>query len=613
MISSQRSPLWPYLAVLTTLFLLSLAVPRGWQQESESDQWQPTARLHARARQSSAAAAVAIVRPTTENIAAPLPWSSAGGQDQWISASEPATSEDTTASDIIGPIAETVAKKIADFRRFNALKNSTEQAPETVGNNANSNAQKPQQWTEQQRANAITSSYWPAPKSLFNQLDRLASQDDDCRGWVEQVEDLCLKLCQTSPGDPNQAVKIVQQLETLEQQVGTLDHTLKSDKAAADFRRAHYALRRRLALWNVAFGAEERTDVYADVPSADVRRTQLSRALTDAQDWIRSLPYADAWQKYLLLDEIQQLTDANQQISSEDAQRVARNTLNRLLPAQMSDAQRRVLEDKTLTALADQLRLWANEAVDVHDVLANIEQYESTGLPSDARNVATALRRMKCSAQEQDRQMAKELDEYYRNANIRIALTSGFFNRLAPEQPVANGVVNDTILGATVNGSSKTNSKLSVKLIPDAKRLHFWIDTEGTVDSDTVSSSGPATFSHNGRSTFLVHKAVVLDEKGLGIADAVAGSRFQHAIDRHEHVVRRPADFRANYPQHCNFAARCDARRRRSRDGWQGGCRSHEERECGSERTFDRGRSRRCVKTCGIRSRTWAWRRNRFR
>src|SRR5262249_20320491 len=123
---------------------------------------------------------------------------------------------------------------------------------------------------------------------------------------------------------------------------------------------------------------------------------------------------------------------------------------------------------------------------------------------------------------EQDRQMAKELDEHYRNANIRISLTSAFFNRMAPEQPVANGVVNDTILGASVSGSSKTNSKLSVKLIPDSKRLHFWIDTEGTVDSDTLSSSGPATFSNTGRSTFLVHKAVVLDEKGLGIADAVA-------------------------------------------------------------------------------------------
>ena len=188
----------------------------------------------------------------------------------------------------------------------------------------------------------------------------------------------------------------------------------------------------------------------------------------------------------------------------------------------MGDAQRRVLEDKTLTALADQLRLWANEGVDLHDVLTNVEQYESTGLPSDARNVATALRRMKCSAQEQDRQMAQKLDEHYRNANIRIAMTNDFLNRLAPSQPVANGVVNDTILGAWVNGSSKTNSKLSVKFIPDPKRLHFWIDTEGTVDSSTLSGSGSATFSHDGTSNFLVHKAVILDEHGLGIAKAVA-------------------------------------------------------------------------------------------
>src|SRR5262249_31694535 len=94
--------------------------------------------------------------------------------------------------------------------------------------------------------------------------------------------------------------------------------------------------------------------------------------------------------------------------------------------------------------------------------------------------------------------------------------------RMAPEQPVAKGVVNDTILGAWVNGSSTTNSKLSVKLIPDPKRLHFWIDTEGTVDSSTLSTSGPATFSNDGRSNFVVHKAVVIDEQGMGIANAVA-------------------------------------------------------------------------------------------
>jgi hypothetical protein len=258
------------------------------------------------------------------------------------------------------------------------------------------------------------------------------------------------------------------------------------------------------------------------VPSKDIQRQQLNQALTAAEDWIRALPYADAWQNYLLLSDVHQLTDAKATISSEQAQLIARQALARLMPVQMTDAQRKVLQDRTLIGLAEQLRLWANETVDVREVLANIEQYENSGLPSDAKHVAVALRKMNWSAEEQDRQMAHQLDEHYRNANIRIALTSDFFNRMTPEQPVAKGVVNDTILGAWVNGSSTTNTKLSVELIPDCKRLHLWFDAQGTVDSATVSTSGPATFSNDGRSNFLVHKAVIIDGQGVGIAHAVA-------------------------------------------------------------------------------------------
>jgi hypothetical protein len=253
-----------------------------------------------------------------------------------------------------------------------------------------------------------------------------------------------------------------------------------------------------------------------------VRRQQLSQALTAAQDWVGSIPYSDAWKQYLLLDDAAKLTDTQQAVPAAEAQQIARQLLARLMPAQMTDAQRRVLEDRTLQALAEQLRFWANEAVDVREVLASVEQYENSGLPSDARGVATALRRMNWSTSQQDRQMAHELDEHYRNANIRIALTGDFFNRLAPAQPVSKGIVNDNILGAAVNGLSTTSSQLSVKLIPDPQRLHLWINAEGSVDSDTLSTSGPATFSNSGRSNFLVHKAVVIDERGVGIANAVA-------------------------------------------------------------------------------------------
>ncbi|HEY2760821.1 MAG TPA: hypothetical protein VGI75_08760, partial [Pirellulales bacterium] len=35
MTSNQRSPIWPYLLVLGSLFALSLAIPHGWQPEND--------------------------------------------------------------------------------------------------------------------------------------------------------------------------------------------------------------------------------------------------------------------------------------------------------------------------------------------------------------------------------------------------------------------------------------------------------------------------------------------------------------------------------------------------------------------------------------------------
>jgi hypothetical protein len=519
MIYRQRSPVWPYLLVLSGLFVLSLAVSKDWQTDSDHPETRLYQRDRAQARLRAAASAVAIVHPSPDNGAAALPMlplpsnraedTVSGGASESLSFVGWAP-----GASLIEPLRETVAKKIADLRRFGD--NFTPQ--QIIGSSA---ASDDSQAGENNPSAGIPTSAanWPLPSGLLTQLDRLAQQPQ-CGDWAIEVGNLCLDLCQTAPGDSQTAV--LTRLQTLAAQAETMDSGLKAPATAAQFRRVRYTLQRHLALWSAAAKAERSTTVYADLPSKDQQRKQLEKALADAQKSIASIPNADAWQKYLSLSDLEPLAAQDSSVSDEQAQRIARSMLARLLPAQATDGQRRVLEQPTLRTLADQLRQWAGETVDVRDVLARVEQYETTGLPSDGHLVVAAMRKLDWCSKEPDRDLANQLDQHYRNANLRIALSSDFFNRMAPDQPTTNGVVSDNILGAAVSGSSTTNSKLSVKLIPDPQRLHFWIDAQGTVDSQTHSTSGSATFDHDGRATFLVHEAVVVDRQGLWIANPAA-------------------------------------------------------------------------------------------
>src|SRR5205085_7792869 len=95
-------------------------------------------------------------------------------------------------------------------------------------------------------------------------------------------------------------------------------------------------------------------------------------------------------------------------------------------------------------------------------------------------------------------------------------------NRLLPDPQPTTGVVNDTILGASVNGKSQTTAQLHVHLVPDPARVHLLFEAEGQVDSQTQATRGPATFTNRGEANFTVRKAVILDQNGVMTAKALA-------------------------------------------------------------------------------------------
>jgi hypothetical protein len=172
--------------------------------------------------------------------------------------------------------------------------------------------------------------------------------------------------------------------------------------------------------------------------------------------------------------------------------------------------------------LADQLRPWAAEGVDLHALLASIERYEASDLPSDGNQLVAMLEPLKWSASDSQRQLADMLDMHYRNANIRVAISADLINRLMPDPAPATGKVNNTILNAKVSGSSQTKTELLVKLVPDPARLHVWVGAQGSIDSVTQSVRGPATFNSRGEATFAVLKPIILDRQGYTSEQAQA-------------------------------------------------------------------------------------------
>ncbi len=172
--------------------------------------------------------------------------------------------------------------------------------------------------------------------------------------------------------------------------------------------------------------------------------------------------------------------------------------------------------------MATELHTWAAEPVSVTGLVARLETYEQTKLGSDAQRLAVDCRWLAASDQTGDRKLAGEVESYYRNANLRLAVSGSLINCLLPQPAATQMPVAETIIGVPVHGYSTTWTHLNVRLVPDPNRIRLGFEAKGVVASDTTSSSGPATFHNAGTSNFLVRKLYVVGPNGLRNWPAVA-------------------------------------------------------------------------------------------
>jgi hypothetical protein len=513
--SKKRSPIWPYLGILACLFVLSVTAPRAWDRMAHKQfasdgqiNREPPAPASAladaglkRARPAfeQAAEAESFARePDTAELDCSREFEEARPRATAVETPTPAVQ-----LSVLPPAPEIVHETPPAMEvslRPNDIENEPDIAPPDEPAVAAVDDAQP------------AASGWPVPRLLIAQLRRLAENGNP---WATQALELVQELCQAPERRDTATTDILRQLRASSEREAARD--AGGSGSDSQLVRARYSLARWLDVWDHA-AALEAMPVRTSLAEQQVQDLRGPLAAAEA---IMSKGTSGAhWQRYLRLSKLRELLDAEK--TDEERRAEARLVLDRLASSRLSRAQKKFIAEGPLAKLQTALRAWAAEDVPPAVLLAHLDQYERTGLTSDARAVANDIRSLTWSAPEEAEKLGGVLDTHYLNANLRVAVTSALANRLVPQPGTMEAQVQDVVVGVPVYGQSRTFTKLSVKFVPDARRIRLGLEANGLVDSDTTSESGPATFYNEGRSTFMVRKLLVLGPQGLAVWPAIA-------------------------------------------------------------------------------------------
>ena len=370
------------------------------------------------------------------------------------------------------------------------------------------------------------------PKALLEQLETIAA-NPAAGAWGRAIAQRIHELVQQSAGGGATNARLLGELHRLAEQGTALAQQSPDPALAANIRRAQYALAKRLDIWERVYRGFLPTGPEAIAHATDHGRfaasvAHLESAPHTAQD-------GKPLREYLLLDALKNAArNETSDAAAVERRAIARRVLAKLNQLKLPSHPLTDRDDTALGALSDELRYWAAEAVSADQVLAQVERFEQDGDSENGKILATLARRLILSPDPKAQEVGQQIDQHYRNANLRIAISERLLNRLVPPSQTTAGDVQDVILGVPVSGCSTTTTQLKIKLVPDPSYLRMTIEAQGVVDSQTVSSSGPATFHTQGDSTYDARKLVRIGTDGIRVKHAAADANSNSGLQAME-------------------------------------------------------------------------------
>ncbi|MEM6798321.1 MAG: hypothetical protein AAF589_02300, partial [Planctomycetota bacterium] len=354
------------------------------------------------------------------------------------------------------------------------------------------------------------------PEALLRMIDEL-EQSPETEFWAQRARTAIEKACD----HPGGTLDVGFALRDLSRQGLELADLLDDEQLAVTLRRACYAIDRRAAAWRIVSELQLReSTVLATLPDADQRlRDRLAEVVAATAGSQADGEPGDAWRRYLMTDKLDGAL-ATGSSSAARAELVA-DVLRRISPSRLSDRQHRFVATGPIAALGDELKLWGGPPTDTAKLLTSLEDYESVRSPRLAQQIAVDARRLRGSPTALHRQLAEEIEQKYRNANLRVAVSDGMLERFLPSPAPRVSPVRDHIAGALVRGRSMTQTQLSVRLLPDPFRWRIGLEARGQTASSTYSNPGPVVLRNRSQASFHARKLITVQPEGVLAAPAV--------------------------------------------------------------------------------------------
>ncbi len=446
--------------------------------------------------------------------------------------------EETSAGDAI----DRMLRVVASDRMSAGTKGTQERFPLIV-DHPSSDPQERKRPADHHRAiDAASPAGWPVTGKLDEQLDALSAMavnlDPSDRNqfvsiskssqrvaqWTGEVSTQLDELRSLPRLGDDRAGQLIKRLDALAVEGLRRAEEVEDRSNQVQWLSTSHAIARRAAVWKLVWEVTRGENAWMVGDLSEQESLATEDAIAAVREDLQPTGDANGWSRYLLLDDIE---NAGQWEDEASRRRLAQRFLSRLQWHRLSEEQQRWLNRESISNLARLLRTWAQDAVDYAKLLQQIEMHESDPPELASAEIAAAVQTLRHADNPLARQVAEAVDTYYRNANVRMAVSASLLERVTPEMQPQTVPVNTTILGSRVRGQSAVDSDLNFALVPPPDRWSLRLGADGNLLTRSTGVRDAVSVRTLGQSRFRAATPVEVTPNAVSIGDPQVDVRGQ--------------------------------------------------------------------------------------